>query len=129
MAEGPLDAAVDEARKALLAGSPRADQFVPLLLDAAEIVRQLHREDRLYLTASDEDHPDACPHDVDSDHDEYFEGDDGEWYCTSRPAGRECRCGAEWPCGEYVDVLAVLTGQWGDREALARKLTTEADGG
>lgn len=129
MTEGPLDAAVEQVRKALLAGSPKADEFVPRLFDATFVVMQLHREDKLYLPASDEDHPDICPHDPQSDHDEHFEGDDGEWYCTSRPAGNGCRCGAEWPCGEYVDVLAALTGRWGDREQIAAELAKGGDGG
>ena len=129
MPKGPLDEAVEQARDALLAGSPRVDGFVPLLFGVAEIVTQLHREDRYYLPAADEDHPDACPHDLDSDHDEHFEGDDGGWYCTSRPGGNGCRCGADWPCGEYVDVLAVLTRRWSDREAIAAELAKSGGNG
>lgn len=127
MTIGPLDRAVEEARKALLMGGAAAGDTAQRLYGAAFVIMQLHREDKLYLSASDEDHPDACPHDPENDYDEHFEGDDGIWYCTSRPAGVECRCGAEWPCGEYVDVLAAITGRgWGDRDAIRAELTTPA---
>ena len=128
MADNTLDAAVETARQALLLGGPDAGQTAQRLLGAAFIVMQLHREDKLYLSASDEDHPSACPHNPESDWDEHFEGDDGVWYCTSRPAGSECRCGAEWPCGEYVDVLAALTGRWDDREQILTALTGKEAG-
>ncbi len=126
MPKGPLDDAVEQVRLAIMRGSPHADKFVPLLFGVAEIVCQLHREDKLYLPAADEGNPGRCPHDPESDWDEHFEGDDGVWYCTSRPAGSECRCGAEWPCGEYTDVLAALTGQWASRDTIRESLTAAA---
>jgi hypothetical protein len=122
MADGPLDIEVD----ALFDHMGTED--LPRLRGVAFVVKQLHREDKLYLSVSDEDHPDVCPHDPEQDWDAHFEGDDGIWYCTSRPAGSECRCGKEWPCEEYAAVLGALTAR--DRSAILAALTGEgADGG
>ena len=89
--------------------TPVADRLFTLALT----VHTMHYPLPLCGPVGDEDNPGACPHDPEMDWDEHFEGDDGNWYCTSMRTGVECRCGAPWKCEEYEALLAALTGKGG----------------
>jgi hypothetical protein len=124
-----LAAALGEIRKTFNRPVPgEQNEAVQRLLLAVDLVGGTHYRTTVFGPASDEDNPSACPHDLESDHDEHFEGDDGNWYCTSRPVGSQCRCGEEWPCGEYAAVLGALTGR-GTTTVMAALTREEKPGG
>jgi hypothetical protein len=86
---------------------------------AVEAALSHHKRDPLYGNAATEGEPGNCPHDPDSPL--HFEAGDGsgEWLCEGRPEGTVCGsctdgpCGdrLEWPCPEYLAILAALTGE------------------
>jgi hypothetical protein len=94
-------------------------QDLSRLLAAVDAALSHHKRDPLYGNAATEGEPGNCPHDPDSPL--HFEAGDGsgEWLCEGRPEGTVCGsctdgpCGdrLEWPCPEYLAILAALTGE------------------
>jgi len=84
---------------------------------AVEAVLKFHERVPLYGNAATEEESDACPHDPDSGL--HFESGDGDWLCEGRPEGAVCSTcvdgeggeRVEWPCDEYLAILAALTGE------------------
>ena len=90
--------------------------------DSASAALKFHQPRQLHELAFNPDGTPRCGHDPDSDPDAHYEGDDGLWYCESLPDGVACSgCPespdgeySDWPCGEYTDILAALTGEGGN---------------
>jgi hypothetical protein len=129
--DNPLSAALEEIRKRnedrirfyrlteYTVEHDVAEGDVRRLLKALEAALKHHQPVQLHELAFDPRGNPRCTHDPDTDPDEHYEGDDGEWYCKSLPAGTACSgCPgspdgeyADWPCPEYEAILAALTGK------------------
>jgi hypothetical protein len=94
-----------------------AEGDVRRLLAALHKALSFHRRVPLYGNAATEEELGACPHDPDSGL--HFESGDGDWLCEGKPEGSVCSTcvdgeggeRVEWPCGEYLAILAALTGE------------------
>lgn len=74
----PLGAELDRIKGE--AFTPAAERLFMLALT----VHAMHYPLPLFGLAADEENPQACPHDLESDWDGHFEADEGSWCCTSR---------------------------------------------
>jgi hypothetical protein len=99
---------------------------VPRLLAAVDAVLEHHRPVQLYDRVEDYRGKITCGHDRDYDGDLHYEGDDGLWYCRTRPTVTVCACcsdeadadlRAEWPCPTYAGIARELTGEASDGQA------------
>jgi hypothetical protein len=93
---------------------------VPRLLKALEAALGFHQPVQLHgMAFSPSRGTPRCGHGPDYDGDAHYEGDDGLWYCESLPGPVACSgCPgspdgeyADWPCPEYEEILAALTGK------------------
>jgi hypothetical protein len=137
VADDPLPAALAEAREAaarvlaefssLPLDEERASSAAGALwckagrlLKAVESVLEHHKPVQLYGRVEDYRGNIVCGHDGDYDGDLHYEGNDGTWYCKSRPTVTVCAscCDpddpdlrAAWPCPTYAGIARELTGE------------------
>lgn len=120
MPDDPISAALAPIRERAENDRMRTPNVtVRRLLAAVDAALSHHKRYPLYGNAATEGEPGNCPHHPDSDL--HFEADDGsgEWLCEGRPEGAVCEScidgeggeRLEWPCAEYENIIAALTGK------------------